>query len=48
MQRSAHKGIYGAFEGRECLDDAWALQAAIEEAILSGKPLSGVLLDYVK
>ena len=48
MEDSAHSGIYGAISGRECLDDAWALQAAIEKAILSNAQLSGCLLDYIK
>ena len=48
MQECAHEGIYGAMEGRECLDDAWALQAAIEKAILSSTHLTGCLLDYIK
>ena len=45
MKQWAHPSLYGALELCECLDDAWALQADIEEALLSNKHLTGCLLE---
>ena len=48
MHDWAHPNLSGAIKGRECLDDAWDLQADIEFHQLADTPLSGVLLDYAK
>ena len=45
MKQWVHPDVFGAIEGLECLDDAWHLQADIEEALLTNASLCGALLD---
>ena len=44
----AHPGQHGFRMGRGTIDAYWTLALKVEAALISGQPLSGVLLDYSK